>query len=59
LWDSIVDAFELDETELARLVEAVRAVDLLDQLDAAIRWHGAGMDTSARAKAHRQRSRRA
>lgn len=40
LWTSIVDEFELDEHELAVLVEAVRTVDVLDVLDARIRRDG-------------------
>ena len=40
LWDSVVDDFELEEHELALLVEAVRTVDLLDLLDARVRDDG-------------------
>lgn len=40
LWKSIVDEFELDEHELALLLEAVRTVDVLDLLDARIRRDG-------------------
>ncbi len=36
LWQSVVDDFELEEHELALLVEAVRTVDLLDLLDARV-----------------------
>lgn len=40
LWDSVLDEYELEEHELALLVEAVRTVDLLDQLDATVRNEG-------------------
>lgn len=40
LWSSIVDVFDLDEHELAMLVEASRTVDVLDLLDAKVRDEG-------------------
>lgn len=40
LWESITGEFELDEHELALLREAVRTVDVLDQLDATVRRDG-------------------
>jgi hypothetical protein len=40
LWASIVDVFDLDEHELAMLVEACRTVDVLDLLDARVRSEG-------------------
>lgn len=40
LWASVVDDYELDEHEMAMLVEAVRTVDLLDLLDARVRADG-------------------
>lgn len=40
LWDSVLDEYELEEHELALLVEAVRTVDLLEQLDARVRKEG-------------------
>lgn len=40
LWDQVSGGFELDEHERALLVEAVRTVDLLAQLDVAVRRDG-------------------
>lgn len=40
LWDSVTGAFELEEHEIALLTQAVRTVDLLEQLDAAVRRDG-------------------
>lgn len=37
LWTSVVGAYELDEHEIALLVEAVRTVDLLDLLEVEVR----------------------
>jgi hypothetical protein len=37
LWSSVVDEYDLDEHELALLTEATRTVDLLTQLDVAVR----------------------
>jgi hypothetical protein len=52
LWASVVDDFELEEHELALLVEAVRTVDLLDLLDARVRAEGALVTTPHGDKAH-------
>ena len=41
LWQSVVSDFEMDEHELAVLTEATRTVDVLDELDAAVRAEGA------------------
>lgn len=40
LWRSVVGDFELDEHEVALLVEAVRTVDQLDRLDAVVAEEG-------------------
>ncbi len=40
LWCSVVDVYDLDEHELVLLREAVRTVDLLTELDAAVRAEG-------------------
>ena len=40
LWSSVVDEFDLDEHELAMLVESCRTVDVLDLLDAKVRDEG-------------------
>lgn len=40
LWASVLDVYELEEHELALLREMVRTVDLLDDLDAAVRRDG-------------------
>ena len=45
LWVSVVSDYEMDEHELAVLTEATRTVDLLDELDAAIRSEGAIVDS--------------
>jgi hypothetical protein len=52
LWRSVVDAFELDEHELALLVEAVRTVDLLEELDALVRAEGPVVDSPQGMKPH-------
>lgn len=52
LWSSVVSTYELDEHERALLVEAVRTVDLLDDLDAAVRRDGVIVDTATGTKAH-------
>jgi len=44
LWLSVVTDYDLDEHERAVLVEAVRTVDVLDELDAAVRSEGAIVD---------------
>ncbi len=45
LWLSVVTDYDLAEHELAVLTEATRTVDLLDELDAAIRSEGAIVDS--------------
>jgi hypothetical protein len=52
LWDSIVAKFDLDEHELALLRQMVRTVDVLDELDAAVRRDGPLIDSSAGPRAH-------
>lgn len=52
LWDSIVNEYDLDEHELALLVEAVRTVDLCDKLDATVRRDGAIIESPQGMKAH-------
>ncbi|HWC35820.1 MAG TPA: hypothetical protein VG650_13465 [Mycobacteriales bacterium] len=44
--------FELDEHEMALLLEAVRTVDLLDVLEAAVRQDGPLIDSSQGLRAH-------
>jgi len=45
LWASVTTDYDLDEHERAVLVEATRTVDVLDELDAAIRSEGAIVDS--------------
>lgn len=52
LWDSVVGPYDLDEHELALLVEAVRTVDLLADLDAAVRRDGALVESPQGQRAH-------
>jgi phage terminase small subunit len=52
LWSSVVEHFDLDEHERAMLLEACRSVDLLDQLDAAVRRDGPMVDSPQGQKAH-------
>ncbi|KAB1917988.1 terminase, partial [Micromonospora noduli] len=52
LWAAITTAYELDEHEQALLVEAVRTVDLLEQLDEAIRRDGPLVESPQGIKAH-------
>lgn len=52
LWSSVVDDYELDEHELVILREAVRTVDLLTDLDAAVRVEGAIVDSPQGRKAN-------
>ncbi len=52
LWSSVVDVFDLEEHELALLVEAVRTVDLLDLLDARVRAEGPIVSSPQGDKAH-------
>lgn len=52
LWASVVDVYDLEEHERALLVEAVRTVDLLADLDAAVRAGGALVDSPQGVKAN-------
>lgn len=52
LWDAVMADYDLDEHESALLVEAVRTVDLLDELDAAVRKDGALVSSPQGLKAH-------
>lgn len=52
LWQQITAAYELDEHETALLVEATRTVDLLDELDAAVKAEGVVIDSPHGRKAH-------
>lgn len=52
LWLAVTADFDLEEHELALLVEAVRTVDLLDQLDAAVKRDGPLVDSPQGVKAH-------
>jgi len=52
LWSSVTDAYDLDEHERALLVEAVRTVDLLTELDASVRADGALVDSPQGVKAN-------
>jgi len=40
-WRSVMDAYELSDTETPLLLEACRTLDTLDALDVAVREHGA------------------
>jgi hypothetical protein len=52
LWKAITDDYDLDEHELALLVEATRTVDLLDELERRIRLDGAVIQSPQGLKAH-------
>jgi hypothetical protein len=52
LWSSVAGRFELDEHELALLTEAVRTVDVLADLDAAVRRDGPLVESPQGLKAH-------
>ncbi len=52
LWLSVVDAYVLEEHELAMLREAVRTVDLLDELDRRVRADGPIVSSSQGDRAH-------
>lgn len=52
LWESVLADFELDRHELVLLVEAVRAVDELDQLHAVVQAEGTMVSTPAGPKVH-------
>ena len=52
LWESVVVDFSLDEHERVLLTEAVRTVDLLDLLDAAVRRDGPLLEGPQGTRAH-------
>lgn len=52
LWSSVVDVYELEEHEQTLLVQAVRTVDLLDDLEAIVGREGAVIDSPQGRKAH-------
>ncbi len=52
LWQSVVDDFDLEEHELVLLVQAVRTVDLLEELDKRVRADGALHDSPQGLRAH-------
>ena len=52
LWRSVLSGYELDEHELALLREAVRCVDLCDELDARVKVDGAVIGSPQGLKAH-------
>ncbi len=52
LWRSVLQEYELEEHERAMLLEACRSLDLLDQLDAAVRRDGAMVESQQGARAH-------
>ncbi|WP_299051784.1 hypothetical protein [uncultured Nocardioides sp.] len=52
LWSSVVDEYELDEHELALLVEAVRTVEVLAKLDERVRCDGPLVTTPQGERAH-------
>ncbi len=52
LWGSVLEVYDLDEHERTLLREAVRTVDLLDQLDAEVRADGVMVESPQGRKAH-------
>lgn len=52
LWKAITADYDLDEHEMALLVEATRTVDLLDELEKRIRLDGAVIQSPQGLKAH-------
>lgn len=52
LWDAITVDYDLDEHELVLLREAVRTVDLLDELERDVRRDGATIQSPQGVKAH-------
>lgn len=52
LWREVVGAFELDEHELALLVEIIRTMAVLDRLDAVVRAEGPLADSPQGVRAH-------
>lgn len=52
LWESVLSEYELEEHERALLVEAVRTVDLLTDLEAMVSAEGSVIDSPQGRKAH-------
>jgi hypothetical protein len=52
LWRAVIDTYVLDQWELALLREAVRTVDLLDELDAVVKRDGPVVPGQRGDKAH-------
>jgi len=52
LWSSVVDLYDLDVHELALLGEAVRTLDVLADLDAAVRRDGPLVESPQGQRAH-------
>jgi hypothetical protein len=52
LWDAITGDYDLDEHELVLLREAVRTVDLCDELEMDVRRDGATIESPQGKKAH-------
>jgi len=52
LWRAVLEEYSLEEHEMALLREAVRTVDLLDELDGLVRRDGALQDSPQGLRAH-------
>ena len=52
LWASVTTEYDLEEHERALLIEAVRTVDVLAELDAAVRSEGAIVEGPSGTRAH-------
>lgn len=52
LWSSVADEYDLDEHETAMLLEACRTVDVLNDLEAAVRRDGPLVSSPQGVKAH-------
>lgn len=52
LWDSVLSEYELEEHERALLVEAVRTIDLLTELEQMVKAEGSVIDSPQGRKAH-------
>ncbi|HEY2298431.1 MAG TPA: hypothetical protein VGH43_11930 [Jatrophihabitans sp.] len=52
LWRAVLSDYDLDEHELALLREAVRTVDLCDDLDTLVKREGVVIDSPQGRKAH-------
>ncbi len=52
LWSSVIEDYDLDEHETALLVEAVRTLDLLADLEVVIKRDGPLVDSPQGLKAH-------